>query len=169
MIELRIDASTTRQLRSLLTKLRKADEALKHRKPVHQRIKQLMTRRWTVNFNSQGGMYGDWAPLRPMTMRIRQEEGYGGTGPKLLRTGTLRGGFISQAKGGKVTDNATEWNFQRNPIYLYIHHFGGANRGLGGRFGPIPSRPIWGLNETDERMSHDEMEKYVDKIIAKHF
>lgn len=164
---LRVWLDGSRGLEQTARKLQRVQQELQDRSKPHKDIRTRMVWRWSVNFDSEGGMYGDWPPLSYWTERDRERHGYPPKGPKLKRTGALRSGFIRQAKDGVVTRDATRWNFQRQPIYLYIQHFGGLTRG---RYkARIPSRPIWGLNETDERMARDLMEEYVDSVIAKHF
>lgn len=167
MIGLKIDGRSIQQIGRLVNKLRRFHDEMEHRKPAHRRIRDRIASRWAMNFDSQGSLYGGWEPTHQATI-----DHHGAPVKTLLRTGTLRSGFIAQAKAGQVTDNATVWNFGRNPVYIFTQHFGDPNNtayARAFRFGPIPSRPLWGINAEDEQIAQDEMEQYIDRVIARYF
>lgn len=49
-------------------------------------------------FQSQGGVIGEpWPPLSPFTLADKARKGFGGQ-PTLVRTGSMKGGFETEAK-----------------------------------------------------------------------
>ena len=49
-----------------------------------------------ANFTRQGSGAGAWAALAPSTARQRQQQGYAGNRPILVRTGQLRASFVDR-------------------------------------------------------------------------
>lgn len=56
-------------------------------------------REFAANFTRQGSGAGQWAPLRPFTVRQRQEHGYG-AGPILVQSGRYRASFVQRGAAG---------------------------------------------------------------------
>ncbi len=53
-------------------------------------IADAVRQRVAENFTRQGSASGAWAPLAPWTVKDRQQKGYAGTRPILVRTGRYR-------------------------------------------------------------------------------
>ena len=102
---------------NLERKMQLAMRDLHNRIKPHTTARDYMKRRWAVNFDSQGSIYGKWRPMAAFTIM------YHGPGTLLNRTGTLRSGFLSQAGSPtELSNDATVWQFVKNPYYLFRKH-----------------------------------------------
>lgn len=169
MLRIRIAPKTFADIRKYLTKLRLMDKDLQNRTRPHRQFRESMVKRWAVNFDTQGGEYDAWEPTHQATIDI-----HGAPKQTLSRSGALRAGFITAARGGQVKQNVTLWNFgNANPIYIRKMHFGDpVNDTAFARarhLGPIPSRKLWGLDAKDGDTAEKIFDEYVTSVINKHF
>lgn len=153
--------------RKSLVKLR---DSLHDLKPAFEKIKKRQIKRWDQNFTGEGRFYGNWAALEESTVIDRRNKGYGPR-PILVRGGSLLGWVNEHNQAGKVAAQSVHWEFQ------------GVSGGAGGASAPFHSegfynvaagrdvhpRKIWDLNEDDEKNAEDEMNRYIDRIIARYF
>jgi phage gpG-like protein len=168
MLKMIISPATYEKLKTLARDLNRVQSALARRQSPHRKIRDRMVERWAINFDSEGGQYSAlWPEHKDSTIDL-----WGPPNKMLNRTGALRAGFIAQAKTPTIAPDATRWNFQAKPAYLFAQHFGRPDNKLfnpNGANAPIPARPIWGIDNEDAEMAKEELEKYVDEVIAKHF
>ncbi len=156
----------TKGFDELAKKLQLANTALHNRKKPHQKARDYMSKRWRMNFNSEGAIYGAWQPLAPWTLW------YHGPHKPLKVSGTLQSGFFAQA-GAPTTLSASQtiWVFQRNPIYLFAQAFGNKNTSSFAKFwglGPVPARKLWGINGEDEEQLRVIFDHYCQEVIARY-
>lgn len=153
-------------VQELSRKMLQALNALRNRKEPHTKARDYMKQRWTVNFDSQGSIYGKWRPMAAFTIMFH------GPGTLLNRTGTLRSGFLSQAASPtELSTDATVWNFRNSPYYLFPNAFGNPNNSSFAKLhglGPVPARRLWGINGADEAQLKIIFEDYVNKVIARY-
>jgi hypothetical protein len=153
-------------LESFERKMELAMRDLHDRRKPHVTARDYMKRRWAVNFDSQGSIYGKWRPMAAFTIM------WHGPGTLLNRTGKLRSGFMAQAASPtQLTNDATVWEFVKNPHYLFAQHFGNANRSAFARehgLGPVPARRIWGINGEDEDHLRQVFDDYCRFVIQKY-
>ena len=171
-------------LASWIYRLEAARAEIYDRSQPFDEIKQRQIKRWETNFDSEGGIYGEWPPLDAWhfdaeegewhlgwTGRDRQAMGLDPEGPMLIRTeGTFRS-FVEQNENGKVSENAVFWSFRntgggvRGGAYPVSHHVGYLTA-LGTY---VPSRVLWDLDEEDEDFADDMLERHVEAVVRRYF
>ena len=141
---------------------------LERREDVLRKIKERQIARWARNFDQQGKIYGPWPALSPRwTIPERRAQGYG-AGPKLIREGYLRTHFVRSNQEGVVDNQAVQWNFRNKfDAWIVTHHEGMPNP-LPNR-APIPARPLWDLDPTDEDAIANILDDWVDDVIVRYF
>lgn len=170
LITVKIDAP---DLQKYLSRAQRAKEALSNRSKPLADIKKKQIARWAQNFTGQGSLYGGWAGLsNDWTIPERVAEGFG-SGPILVRQGTLLAHFVEQNEAGEISNDAINWEFSnkgssRGYAGATVSMQTGYPNPLPGRAG-IPARILWDLNATDEENGRKILEKWVDRIIAKYF
>ncbi len=115
------------------------------REPMKRAIRDVMSPSIKLNF-SRGGRPKKWLPLAPDTIKIRQREGFNGSGPVLIRTRKLRNAAIAQArwKIDGIRGQALYGNFPARAKYGPIHQIGVRKDA-----GSIPARPFAVIQEQD--------------------
>jgi phage gpG-like protein len=102
MLELRCeikgDEILSRRLRGLSTKIKD------FRTPL-QKSATLLLKDIRLNFETEGGMVGGWAPLKPATIEGRLREGYGAS-PILHRSGRYKRSFKGEIGRNKLVIDA---------------------------------------------------------------
>lgn len=163
MLSMTFDVSGVNELQS---KMMLALTALKNRTKPHTKARDYMKQRWTVNFDSQGSIYGKWRPMAAFTIEFH------GPGILLNRTGNLRSGFLAQAASPtELSTDATIWNFRNSPYYLFPNAFGNPNVSSFAKIhglGPVPARRLWGINGADEAKLKEIFEDYCNEVIARY-
>ncbi len=121
------------------------------------------------NFRTEGGEVGGWADLAQRTVAEREERGFGGEHPILIRYGGLQDAVTTSlmAARGSGTFGGTDPDGSNVTVQLRVHG-GTANvTALGEKAsnqvpGPgRPARPYWFLNHNVEQSARDAV---VDKL-----
>jgi hypothetical protein len=134
-----------------------------------EKIKRRQNDVWMQNFAGGGGRYGGWAGLTSYTMRERGRLGYG-PGPTLVRSGRLMGWMQRENKAAKVAADSLLWSFHgsgaKDGSYAVFHSEGFYST-LFQR--PVAARKIWDINADDEAMMEEEINHWVDDVVARYF
>lgn len=164
MIKISFAPGTLRDIENLIRSTRAFDTKVKDRSDVLKKAKRRQISRWQANFSSEGGIYGAWPALASSTVANRVSQGFGGTGPMLVRTGRLMSWVEAANQNTKDSNQAIQWNFAwsggRDGSVAALHSQGYSN---------VPSRLIWDLNADDRKDLENMVDDWVDKIIAKYF
>jgi len=173
MINFIVDDNFGGELKRLAKNVKRGTQKLHDRTEPLQKIKKRQVKRWAVNFDRSGSIYGAWAPLADWTVANR----IGGTGRKpLVETGALREYFMSMNNEGQITTAELSWDFKNRggfsggPQHILEQHFGiDPNKGLGGGLAPVPARVLWDLNAEDRDAAEDIMFQWVERIVDMYF
>jgi len=168
MITIKVEG--TKEIDAFLRKAKKAQDQLEDLSKPLTKIKEQQTSRWAKNFTSEGGVYDRWAPLADWTLEERDSMGFG-SGPILVRNGTLLAHFVEQNEAGEVTNDAINWEMSnkggsRGYAAATVSHHSGYDTALGTH---VPARKLWDLDEKDVQNAEKILEKYVDSIIKRYF
>jgi hypothetical protein len=110
-----------------------------------------LSRRAKERFESEGDdVTGPWAPLKPSTVAIRQNEGYGGTGPINHRTGELENWVVQSGWNAYPTGFGATMRYPKKEPQGQLRDK--VTTAQTGRTKTAPSatkRPVLGLNEAD--------------------
>lgn len=170
MLQIKID---TKELDAFIRKLEKGRDQLERLEKPLKKVKEKQIARWAKNFTSQGGIYDKWAPLSPdWTIPERQAQGYG-SGPILIRNGTLLAHFVEQNEAGEVTNDAINWEMSnkgssRGYAASTVSHHTGYPNPIPGR-GSIPARKLWDFDEKDVETARKILNDYIEDIMEKYF
>lgn len=128
-IKLSVEVKGMARMRAVLNRLAKRATS---RRDLHARWAVLALNWINKNFQSEGGMVGGWAPLRPGTLAARR----GGSGRVLQDTGLLRASFIPRwtsegASVGSAMKTALWHEEGTDPYVIRPKRPGGALRFIG--------------------------------------
>ena len=179
MIRFIYDRNDMNRIRQSARRLGRTIEKLEDRSDIMEKMKKRQVRRWETNFNTQGSIYGRWAPLSQFTISRRTIAR--GITP-LRDRNTLYPHFTAMNEAGEVSNDAVNWNFRnkgRDGSFggaqnILTQHFGlRDNRGrpLGPNvpMGPVPARTLWDFNEKDEDAGEKMLDQWVTRILNQFF
>ena len=150
---------------AILTGLSKFTGALRStREPMAESVKTVIIPRIRQNFLSESDAAGNrWAPLSDIRIARTSLGVY--YNPILVMTGKLRDRAI-QTGMWEFEGQESRMAMRAPTPYAAIQNFGGTNRGLGGRFGPIPARPFANINEFDmQRIEENIMNFAAERLV----
>lgn len=112
------------------------------------------------SFTRQGSAAGPWAPLAPSTVIDRRRQGYGSTGPILVREGDLRATYTQDGAPDHVTNfqpTAVGWLLEvgSESDIAEFHEYGTAH---------MPARPVLLMPEASERRVLDTLDYMIIEI-----
>lgn len=151
---------TVKRGKKIPQKLKMLNDRLSDRTAPMNELKTYMVHRWRDNFESNGGVYGKWAPLSPRSWRRGDNHG----GIPLHLTGALFFNVMRQSNQGKVSQTKVTWAFRNGPpSYPLSHQFG---------YNPHfnqPPRKIWDMNGDDEAHAERVIDAWVDQQVRSIF
>lgn len=137
-------------------------KALQDRREPLRKFSERQGGRWQQNFDSQGGIYGGWAGLRPSTLERH------GNKAMLVQSGKTRSWVTAAGRKAKITPQNLIWNLEwsggKDGSLAVLHH-SGFTRGST----QVAPRIIFGFNEEDEAALEKEMEAWVNRIVEQYF
>lgn len=111
---------------------------------------------FAMNFQTEGGVFGDWDALADATVLDRIRHGYGGEGPMLVRTGYLKD---SVTKKGALDNifavSANSLTLGTEDAIAGYHQFGTSK---------MPAREVIGLSWTAQSRIVDTLNTYIQAL-----
>lgn len=112
------------------------------------------------NYTTQGAASGTpWRPLAAFTVLDRQKQGYGGTGPILVRTGRLRSTWVGEGSGHyssfRQSGGYAVWEEGSDDPIALKHELGE---------GRVPARPVSLLGERSEARIMDVIDLMISQL-----
>lgn len=126
-----------------------------------RKIADAITQGFQDNFTRQSSEAGPWARLAPSTVIDRQRNGYGGSGPILVRTGGLRAGYTQRGASDhheRIWQSATGLTIEAGSSdeRIALFHERGTSR--------MPARPISLLGDASESRIIDTIEYVISQV-----